>query len=117
LIFFVVVEYLEENLTNHSSTSKSSLNKNQLNSSLIDSNNPFLCAPFHLSPSNKQSLNNLNRTANFTNSNICDLNSIVTGKRTSAFVPYQKRIINTENHGKYEIIIFKKIFRRLYSSY
>ncbi|CAF1141720.1 unnamed protein product [Rotaria magnacalcarata] len=88
----------DENLTNHSSTSKSSLNKNQLNSSLLDSNNPFLCAPFHLSPSNKQLFANLNRTVVLTNPNTCDLNSIVTGKRTSAFVPYQKRTINTENH-------------------
>ncbi|CAF3891166.1 unnamed protein product [Rotaria sordida] len=84
----------------HSST----LNKhnNLINSSLIDNNNnPFLCAPFHHS-SNKQtstsSSTNINQNITTTNSTSCDLNSIVVGKRTSAFAPYQKREINSDNH-------------------
>jgi AP2-associated kinase len=42
--------------------------------------NPFLHAPFHHSPASKQTF---------------DLNSIMIGKRTSAFAPYQKPPINS----------------------
>ncbi|CAF2926048.1 unnamed protein product [Rotaria sp. Silwood2] len=99
------------NFINHSLTLKSSSNKhnNEMNPSLIDNNNPFLRAPFHHSSSNKQtstsSSTNINQKIIMTNSSSCDLNSIVVGKRTSAFAPYQKREINSDNYvidGKYD---------------
>ena len=63
-------------------------------------NNPFLRAPFHHSPVNKQTSTTNN---NFT---LFDPNSIVDGKRSSAFAPYQKQEINidTTNHSAASII-------------
>ncbi|CAF1519427.1 unnamed protein product [Rotaria sp. Silwood1] len=83
----------QTNKKTNSSTFKYSLNKhNEINPSLIDNNtNPFLSAPFHHSSSS-------NKQTSTSNSSSCDLNSIVIGKRTSAFAPYQKREINLDNH-------------------
>ncbi len=56
-------------------------------------NNPFLRAPFHHSLANKQiPVSSFNP------------NGIGTGKRTSAFVPYQKQEINSHNHSKFLIL-------------
>lgn len=61
------------------SASKSSSSKHD------NETNPFLSAPFHRSPIHKHQTST-------TNSSACNLNSIIVGKRTSAFAPYQKPI-------------------------
>ncbi|CAF0888513.1 unnamed protein product [Adineta steineri] len=63
-------------------------------------NNPFLRAPFHHSPANKQmstSSTNIDRIANTINPSLFDANSIVIGKKSSAFAPYQKQEIKSNN--------------------
>jgi hypothetical protein len=77
---------------------------NQNNSSfIIDNTNPFLHAPFHHSPANKQiSSTNTDRTITTTNLSVFDPNSIIVGgKRISAFAPYHKQEINSDNHGSF----------------
>ena len=78
---------------------------NLTNPSFIDANNPFLRAPFHRSPANKQtsaSLSiNLDRIPTTINTSLFDPDSIVIGKKASAFVPYQKQERNSDNHGNF----------------
>jgi hypothetical protein len=69
-----------DQLVNEDSDDEKKTTKNEH----INQINPFLRAPFHHSQINKQ-----------TSVSTFDANSIVMGKRTSAFTPYQKQEINS----------------------
>lgn len=74
-----------DQLVNEDSDDQKKATKNEHNNRI----NPFLRAPFHHSSINKQ-----------TSVTTFDANSIVMGKRTSAFTPYQKQEINSIDSNK-----------------
>ncbi|CAF1051524.1 unnamed protein product [Adineta ricciae] len=84
----------------HHSTSSNNY-ANASNNSFADVNNPFLRAPFNRSSGSKQTLTsssiNSDRIITTTNSVAFDPNSIVIGKKASAFTPYQKQPIHANN--------------------
>ncbi|UJR14938.1 hypothetical protein I4U23_001919 [Adineta vaga] len=74
---------------------------NASNNSCNDANNPFLRAPFHHSSASKQtsvsSSTTVDRIITTFPSSSFDSNSIVTGKKLSAFAPYKKPGTNIDN--------------------
>jgi len=83
---------------------------NQANPSNSDTNNPFLRAPFHHSPANKQpsvsSSINIDGLPSAVNTSSFDADSIVSGGKASAFARYQKQEINSDNYGTFLIFCF-----------
>ena len=107
--------YLDQNAKrfDQSSALKYSSNEHNdnTNSSLIAKNNPFLYAHLHHIPTTKQtsasSTINTDRILTTVNLISFDSNSNSFDKRASAFVPYQKHIVNSQNYGKLLILFIQ----------